>query len=174
MSLRFLLIAAPACVVLLGLSGAPKPVELTDPYTPSLAVLVACGHCHTCTEPGVGQGHDMHNQTPYDLEGGDHPCFGNVSCGVHWACGTGGEENDEAQFQAMLTALEDVGRGDVKAAVALLDAYPQHVHFNANRSRIQVSALCSSAKIVAQAPLSTAQLQAVQESVEWTSQRASF
>lgn len=169
---RNVLASIAPVILLLGLTADVQP---TAPHMPFMALANPdCGHCHECTEPGVGAGHEFHEQSPYtkDKNGsGDHPCFGDIPCDnrTHPACGSGGSSDDNADLtvdqvrqltenQAVLSLAKRVAINETAATSKILAQFGHRVILDRVRGVIQIGLPCSRDFIVAQVPLTAAQL----------------
>jgi hypothetical protein len=162
----------PAIITLTAMvTPTPSTAVLSTPFT--VAAMEPCGHCHECTEPGVGQGHDFHEAAPLEKDGVDHSCFGDIECssGVHPDCGTGGDLASLApevlETRNILASLQEVAAGSLHSANALLREYPARTHLNRERGQLQVSAPCSAELVIAQVSLTKTQVLALEQSQLW-------
>ena len=152
MRLAFGVLGASWMLAMVGMAEKGATVlTLTSPFEPSVAA--ECGHCHTCSEPGVGTGHDFHEAEPFSLDGvGGHSCFGDIQCtaAVHPLCGTG---SDEETTLVLFSSMDLARRGDLSAIALLKRGWGERLHLNRERNLLQLSAKCSDQYIVAQVEL---------------------
>ena len=149
------------CVIaVLGLSAlawagpdSSDPVELTSEFAVSAAVW-GCGHCHGCSA-GEEDGHDFHDTNPLNLDGEDHPCeegeCDEDDCPIP---APSDSEREDLELELLLVA-----DGDVEALMSILQSHANQVSVMPSRSVLQVSGSCSPEYLVAQVPLTDAQLQ---------------
>ena len=137
--------------------GSSVPDELTSEFTVSAAVW-GCGHCHGCSI-GEDDGHDFHDNSPFNSEGQDHSCFQFLECdGWHGDCPVPAPSDGEREDLELELLL--VADGDVESLMSILQSHANQVSVMPSRSVLQVSGSCSPEYLVAQVPLTDEQLQA--------------
>lgn len=158
MRLALQVFGASCLLAVLGMAGKKNAtLTLSNPFEATVAA--ECGHCHTCTEPGVGTGHDFHEVEPFPLDAGvgSHGCFGDIQCtsAVHPLCGTGSDEDTALMLSEN---MDRAARGDLSAIVVLKRGWGERLHLNPERNLLQLSAKCSDKYILAQVELSSTQV----------------
>lgn len=153
-------------------TGESARSSLANPFVN--AIQVGCGHCHSCYEPGYGNGHDFHAESPFPLGGSDHACLGNLTCqAVHLECGASDATatadalvEDMRVTQEVMMGMRNAALGEIDATVRLVSQFEAKVRINRERRLLQLVAPCSERYIIAQVALTPAQLEAIGHSKE--------
>lgn len=149
-----------------GAPGEATAVEVTTPFSISPTVAQCGGHCHECTKDEL-IGHRYYTgEGSYGGEEHDE-CFvflAGCGSGNHPPCPVPEDQPELAdEYQMMLEMLAEVAAGEVDVLVALVEQYPGLTQVNWSRGLVQLSGPCSPEYIVAQAPLTGAQLRSVSQ-----------
>jgi len=158
-------------------TGSFSPRELFNPYNAE-STFGGCGECLGCIGgPPIGFAHvwcllgwgptwgEDHCNTCY-VGGCDHPS----GCGGFGLRDSAVPETGEGKLDQDVAAAEEaILDGGLKAAgavLALMRLYPERVTLNVGRNALQVTALCSPARIAANIPLSASVMKAIVSQLE--------